>query len=56
MKYEEHIEMNLLTEAQTDWLGSEPVFDNEKTIVFYRVFNGKRDYPSLMRYLSDESE
>ncbi|MCH5348048.1 MAG: type II toxin-antitoxin system RelE/ParE family toxin [Oscillospiraceae bacterium] len=32
------------------------VFDNDKTVVFYHVLNGKRDYPSLMQYLSDESE
>lgn len=32
------------------------IFENEKKVIFYRVLNGKRNYPALMRYLYSETE
>lgn len=32
------------------------VFDDEKKVLFYRVLNGKRNYPHLLAKLSDETE
>ena len=30
------------------------VFEDEKNILFYRVLNGKRNYPALMQKLNEE--
>ena len=32
------------------------VFDEEKKVLFYRVLNGKRNYPTLFAKLTDETE
>ena len=32
------------------------IFENKHNIVFYRVLNGKRDYPALMNRLNQENE
>ena len=32
------------------------VFEEDKKVIFYRVLNGKRNYPSILKNMSDSDE